>query len=133
MPLKYFPTDALTLHATCDNWMRIFFDGSLAFEDERYGIYAEPWAWMITTEIEIPPGTKTIGISCLNGGFVKGIIASTSDGKVTDKTWQCTSDQSENWLDSSSEAQFVEPIIYATNDGSSRIWGIRFYICYISL
>ena len=84
----------ITLHATCDNWMKIFFDGKLAFEDTHYGklLSSRLWQWEVQTAIEIPDNTKTIGIECQNDGpGYRGIIASTSNGVVSNTlSWMCT-------------------------------------------
>ena len=59
-------------------------------------------------ELEIPSETDIISISCQNNGLGpnKGIIASTSDGKVTNKHWLCTSKQSKDGIKPSSSAKF---------------------------
>ena len=61
-----------TLYATCDNFMRIYFDGRLVKEDLNYG--RDTRQWSRTSKVYIPAGTKVVGISCLDVGVAKGII-----------------------------------------------------------
>ena len=95
-----------TLSAGCNDFMRIFFDGKLVYEDDNYGTASNEWRSPM--KLEIPSETDIIGISCQNNGLGpnKGIIASTSDGKVTNKQWLCTSKQSNDGVNPSSSAKF---------------------------
>ena len=101
--------------------MRIYFDGNLVFEDESYE--TDTYQWSITTNLNIPIGTEVIGISCLDFGVSKGIIASTSNGLVTDNSWLCTSDNVNDWVEQSSAAQFQKSVTMGANGDDP--WGIR--------
>jgi len=114
-------TGTRTLSATCDNIMRIYFDGKLVFEDEDHEI--NPYQWKITTTLDIPFGTKVVGISCQDFGLEKGIIASTSNGLVTDNSWLCTSDNVRDWIKQGSTAQFQNSVTLGEN--GDEPWGVR--------
>ena len=64
-----------SLFATCDNFMKVFLDGVLAFQDDNYG--SDTLQWKITTELDIPGGTKVLGIECLDIHVAKGILIPT--------------------------------------------------------
>ena len=94
--------------------MRIFFDGKQVFEDDMYGTVAPVHQWKIVTTLEIPSGTKVVGISCLDSGAYKGIIASFSSGEVTNANpntkWTCTTNEGEGWAKPTSTAIFTAPV-----------------------
>ena len=94
--------------------MRIFFDGRQVFEDDMYGTVAPVHQWKIVTTLEIPSGTKVVGISCLDSGVYKGIIASFSSGEVTNANpntkWTCTTNEGEGWAKPTSTATFTAPV-----------------------
>ena len=110
-----------TLFATCDSFMRIYFDGKIVFEDDNYGTNTQQLK--VTTMLEIVPGTKEIGISCLHDGVEGkgGIIASTSDGLITNDSWICTSTESDTWASSSSQISFEKPAESSNNFSPSGI------------
>eukprot|EP00092_Neocalanus_flemingeri_P077113 GFUD01095713.1.p1 GENE.GFUD01095713.1~~GFUD01095713.1.p1 ORF type:complete len:167 (+),score=33.54 GFUD01095713.1:88-588(+) len=78
-----------SLFATCDNLLMIYFDGVLQFEDEGWP-GTDTYQWTSATELVIPSGTKVLGIECKDLGGNMGILASTSDGLVTNGKWQCS-------------------------------------------
>ena len=49
--------------------------------------------WSRATELDIPAGTKALGIECLDLEGLNGIKATTSDGLVTDGSWLCSTNQ----------------------------------------
>merc|ERR1711915_44825 len=110
-----------TLNATCDNFMRIYFGGRLIFEDANYG--RDTLQWSRTTSLKIPTGTKAIGISCLDAGVAKGIIASTSNGLRTDNNWLCTSQNVRDWAMPNSTAHFQNSVTMGRN--GDKPWGNR--------
>jgi hypothetical protein len=65
------PQHSTTLYATCDNEMKIYFDGVLQNQDSG-NHNQRPYAWMVTTELHIPSGFKVLGIECLNWGGTSG-------------------------------------------------------------
>ena len=86
--------------------MRIYFDDQLVFEHENYG--TPTGQWRKASVLDIPSETQIIGISCQNNGLGphKGILASTSNGIVTDKNWICTSKKSNDGDYPSPSAKF---------------------------
>ena len=62
------------------------------FQDEStWGTDTLQWSW--ATELDIPAGTKALGIECLDLEGLNGIKATTSDGLVTDGSWLCSTNQ----------------------------------------
>jgi len=122
-----------TLYATCDNYMRIYFDGELVFEDAFFGIDMPPYQWSLTTVLKIPDAVENVGISCLNGGGPKGILASITNGiETSTSSWECTTEKGKGkkgkkgkkgWAKPDSKAQFLQPRSFGTNGASP--WGNR--------
>lgn len=81
--------------ATCDNEMKVYFDGLLQAASS-----SELQNWRQSSTFMVPPRTRVIGIECLDLGDVGGTLASFSDGMVTDARWQCSSQASSNWASS---------------------------------
>merc|ERR1712055_517198 len=69
------------LFATCDNKMKVYFDGELQLQDDAMG------DWRKTSELTIPAGTRVVAIECEDVGAQEGILASTDDGLVTNSDW----------------------------------------------
>ena len=101
--------DLEKLFASCNDFMKIFFDGALVYKDENYGTASNEWRSPM--ELDIPSKTQIIGISCQNNGNGpnKGLIASTSRGKVSDKSWDCTSQKNSDWASLSTQVNFDTP------------------------
>ena len=72
------------LFATCDNEMKVYFDG---IEQEQDDAMAD---WTKTSELTIPAGTQVLAIECKDTGSQEGILASTNDGLVTNLDWRCS-------------------------------------------
>jgi len=81
-----------TLHAACDNHMTVYVDGSVLIEPV-YDLYS----WRTPNTATIPFGTKVIGIECKDKSFDYGIVASLSNGVVTDENWLCSSKLVTGW------------------------------------
>ena len=79
------------LFATCDNKMKVYFDGELQEQDDAMA------AWTKTSELTIPAGTRVVAIECEDLGAQEGILASTDDGLVTNSGWQCSNQLVEGW------------------------------------
>merc|ERR1711915_743526 len=79
--------------------------------------------WEVTKKFEIPATAKVLGISCSNIHSQKGIIASISDGRVTDTSWECTSDRNSDWYGTSTFAHFDDPVIIGKNGDNP--WRMR--------
>ena len=99
-----------TLFATCDDEMKVYFDGVL----QPY--HNNDNNWGLTTERAIPSGTKMLGIECQDRGGAVGILASTADGMVTDGSWTCSNNQNlKGWADpvfEDTNGDFSAPSIY---------------------
>ena len=115
-----------TLFATCDNFMKVFLDGVLAFQDDNYG--SDTLQWKITTELDIPRGTKVLGIECLDIHVAKGILASATNGLFSDGSWECSTNQHlEGWADPGfvdTNGDFASPLNFGENGAGP--WGFRF-------
>lgn len=82
------------LHAACDDHMTVYVDGSVLIEP----IY-DRWGWKTPNIADIPLGTQVIGIKCEDKGGDYGIVASLSNGIVTDTdgSWSCSSKYVPEW------------------------------------
>merc|ERR1712212_186839 len=108
------------LSATCDNKMKVYFDGELQEQDDAMA------DWRKTSELTIPAGTRVVAIECGDVGAQEGILASTGDGLVTDSGWQCSDQMVEGWT----LTGFVPPpdTFSSPNSlGSNGVapWGVR--------
>merc|ERR1712032_1699064 len=72
------------LFATCDNKMKVYFDGELQEQDDAMA------DWRKTSELMIPAGTRVVAIECEDVGAQEGILASIGDDLVTDSGWLCS-------------------------------------------
>ena len=85
-----------TLFATCDDAMKVYFDGVIQFQDNNWSGMSQQW--QATKELMIPTATKVLGIECADFGGNNGILASSADGLVTDGSWLCSTNQNlEGW------------------------------------
>ena len=46
--------------------------------------------WGKTKSVILPKRIKTIGIHCIDKGVIAGILASSSNGLITNGKWECT-------------------------------------------
>jgi len=83
--------NAMTLHATCDDRMKVYFDGELQPETD-----AMKW-WEAVSQLSIPAGTRVLAIECKDVGMGGGVLASTSTGLKTDSSWRCSNEVIEGW------------------------------------
>ena len=109
----------MTLHATCDNVMKVYFDGVLQPANPSMQDYHK------SSQLTIPGGTQVLAIECLDTGGEEGILASTEDGGVTDETWSCSRDPVEGWTGPG----FQDPggsFTKATLEGTNGLgpWGV---------
>ena len=96
--------------------MKVYFDGVQVYEDPQVP-QPYPYSWATTTVLFVPSDVRTLSIGCLN--FVvgsHGIIASTSDGLMTDGIWKCTANQSGFPLN---------PATIVAQNGAAP-WGLRY-------
>ena len=81
----------MTLRATCNDTMKVFFDGYLQPETAAMG------RWNETSYLNIPANTNVLAIKCKNSEYQNGIPASSSTGLKTDASWQCSSVYVDGW------------------------------------
>ena len=79
------------LFATCDNEMKVYFDGVL--QPETAGMRD----WTVTSYLNIPANTRVLAIECKNLRGGEGILASTTTGLKTDSSWLCSRIQVGGW------------------------------------
>ena len=82
---------ATTLNATCDDVMKVYFDGEEQLQTPAMRKHNE------ISQLSIPLGTSVVAIECQNLGGGYGILASTSTGLKTDTSWRCSSKMIEDW------------------------------------
>ena len=105
------------LFATCDNEMKVYFDGILQEQDDAMA------DWTKTSELTIPPGTQVLAIECKDLGLQEGILASTNDGLVTNLDWRCSDSLGEGGIVAPLDT-FASPQSYGKNGVSP--WFERF-------
>ena len=111
------------LFATCDNEMKVYFDG---IEQEQNGAMAD---WTKTSQLTIPPGTQVLAIECKDIGAQEGILASTEDGLVTDSDWRCSDQRVDGWTQPDfdpPEELFRAPKLLGSN--GMKPWNRRYTI-----
>ena len=114
----FSPGEAMTLHATCHNEMKVYFDGVLQPSDPAMAHY-----WL-SSQLTIPGGTQVLAIECLNREGQEGILASTDKGVVTDETWSCSRDPVDGWTGpgfQDTSGSFTTPVLQGTNGAAP--WG----------
>ena len=97
--MLYF-TAGTYLFSSGDDDMKVYFDGVLQYDENGMAD-----TWKLISELKIPSGTRVLGIECINHSQFGGIVASTTDGLVTDETWLCSNNHElEGWA----EPEFVD-------------------------
>ena len=113
---------ATPLFATCDNEMKVYFDGELQPETP------DMKNWGKTSQLSIPAGTRVVAIECKDLGAQEGILASTPKGMKTGPSWRCASQLVEDWTQPefvSPPGVFSPPNILGNN--GVRPWGVRLH------
>ena len=108
----------MTLHANCDDEMKVYFDGVLQPSDPAMATFK------LSSELTIPGGTQVLAIECLNTDGVEGFLASTDKGVVTDATWSCSRNTVEGWTEpgfQDTSGSFTPPVLQGTNTGFNEI------------
>jgi len=108
------------LFATCDNTMKVYFDGKLQEVDEAMT------RWDDTSLLTIPAQTRVLAIECQDLGAQEGILASTEDGLVTGSTWQCSNQMVDGWTQPGfvpPQGTFSQPTLLGSNGVDP--WGVR--------
>ena len=102
--------------------MKIYFDGVLQYEDNH---------WFQVAKLVVPSNIKVLGIECQNMGGPKGVLASATDGMVTDRNWECSSNENLKIIDGTqgswskpdfidSMGDFSSSISFGSNNGSNK-------------
>ena len=114
------PGEAMTLHANCDDEMKVYFDGVLQPSDPAMASYKQ------SSKLTIPGRTQVLAIECLNSrDGPEGILASTDKGVVTDETWSCSRDPVDGWTRpgfQDTSGSFTTPVLQGTNGAAP--WGV---------
>ena len=110
----------MTLHATCDDVMKVYFDGVPQPSDPAMANYKQ------SSELTIPGRTQVLAIECNNDkGGAEGILASIDNGVVTDETWSCSRDPVDGWTRpgfQDTSGSFTPPVLQGTNGAAP--WGV---------
>ena len=77
-----------TVYAACDDELTVYADGDVLIENS---------IWEISKEAVIPIDTVVLGIKCKDLGGLFGIVASLSNGLITDDSWFCSSTEVPGW------------------------------------
>ena len=102
--------------ATADNELWIYADG------QQIGYH---FNWPTTTTVTIPETTKVIAAKINDyDNVVGGFLGSFSDGSVTDSSWKCTRNYSDEWKLSTFDDS-AWPAAVATRGQGDRTWGTQ--------
>merc|ERR1719317_581626 len=82
-------TDIVTLNATCDDDLLVFADGEVIGDNKG--------DWEKSQSINVPIGTRVLGLMCKDTGGAYGIVASTDTGVFTNERWVCSSENITGW------------------------------------
>merc|ERR1719317_1561857 len=82
-------TDIVTLHATCDDDLLVFADGEVIGDNKG--------DWGKSHSLNVPIGTRVLGLMCKDTGGAYGIVASTDTGVFTNESWVCSSENITGW------------------------------------
>jgi len=80
-----------TLFITCDNILLLYVDG--------FGVTSphNDADWRKTSSTLLPAGTRSVAVSCQDLHHQEGILASTTNGALTDSSWKCSSSSPNGW------------------------------------
>ena len=113
------PDHPLTLIANCDWIMKVFLDGV------EYHDPATMLTWVTTSTLTVPSGTRVLAIECDAESWVGGILASLSNGQVTDHTWKCSAVYEPGWTEPDFEPtspNWTPAFEIVENGGSMPTW-----------
>jgi hypothetical protein len=85
------------IKAVCDDWMRLYVNGQLL--SDRDG------GWNTVKQVTVNAITPTVlAIECFDASWsqpsvwnANGILAETSNSKVTDSSWRCSNTRQTGW------------------------------------
>ena len=79
--------------------------------------------WRRAEKIILPGNTKTVTIKARNPSDVGGILASFSNGVVTDESWQCADMSSCHSACCESDPNWRQALSYGSNNKNTDPWG----------
>merc|ERR1712176_503282 len=113
----------LTMKVICDDQMTLWVDGVQTD-------VAGQGSWNQMSTLGLKPGTRVLGIKCLNTGGPYGIMGAVTDADgndvlVTDNSWSCSNTADDGWEkadfkegDGWNAASYYPHRNYVTNSGS---------------
>lgn len=93
---------------TIDNSGLLVADGVIFAEKEN--------SWTTPASFTLPGKIGVVVIEAKNVGSVGAILASFSNGVVTDESWECTNDNSKN------TSNWPKAVTYGNNNGTAVPW-----------
>ena len=83
------------------------------------------YEWRTTETFTLAEDTKLVTIEAVNPGGVGGILASFSNGVVTDGTWQCANMRPCTAVQCESSVTWQNATTYGVNSDSTKPWKRR--------
>ena len=77
------------MYAACDDELTVYADGDVVIVENSF--------WENAEEAVVPIDTVVLGIKCKDNGGLFGIVASLSNGIITDDSWSCSSTFVTGW------------------------------------
>jgi hypothetical protein len=119
------PSRPYTLNLTVDDQIKeLYFDGVLYFSLAKYVTYLPNWGAFATKDtVNLPSQPSLIAISGYDAGGVWGMLASDSEGYVTDGSWKCTDQLYANWFATNYDdsAWSSAKVFYANGNRTSAV------------
>ena len=82
--------------------------------------------WKQPERFVLPEDTQVVTIKAHNSEFVGGILASFSNGYVTDESWSCADSSScDDASDNCPSLKWKNASTFGKNDGSPTPWGLQ--------
>ena len=79
---------------TCDNEIKEVYVGG---QSVNVSSIDNAVNWRSTGTVSLPAGTTSIAVKCWDYGVIAGILASSTNGILTNDTWKCSATMEENW------------------------------------
>ena len=81
--------------------------------------------WEVSDQLTLAGNTKVITIKGSNTGYEGGILASFSNGVLTDGTWQCADMSSCASIECENSVTWQDAQTYGVNENNPRPWNRR--------
>ena len=78
----------MTIHATCDNIIEVYADGTLVASGNN---------WSVTYSATLDSTPAVVAVACKDTGVVGGILLSADNGLRSDSSWRCSNEAEEGW------------------------------------